>query len=374
MPTWGEILKEAGEYAEKEGKPPFDFLRRKYLKLLANYTNRNTILYATAWTQTKDVPPGFLQINFEDIQGFMEVVHGLSGDNLDVIVHSPGGLIEATEALLMYLRTKFKNIRVIIPHAAMSAATVLACGADEIVMGTHSFIGPIDPQMTIRTRGGQQQSVPAQAITEQFEMAKEQCKSDQKNISVWLPIIEQYGPALLKQCEHASELSKELVAEWLKKYMLAGDPQGAQKADNIASTLANHLNFKSHARHIPIQKAREMGLKVTSLEDDQRFQDLVLSIFHATTQTFDGSGAVKIVENQNGAAFIKFLGRVALQQGPPAMIAPRTPPPHANPTPAQPATNPPAPNLPTPIPLTPPQPENPSPSTPSPGNQESAKA
>lgn len=373
MPTWGEILKEAGAYAEKEGKPPFDFLRRKYLKLLADYTKRNTILYATAWTQSRDVPPAFLQITFEDMQGFMEVVHGLTGDNLDIIVHSPGGLIEATEALLIYLRTKFKNIRIIIPHAAMSAGTVLACGADEIVMGTHSFIGPIDPQMTIRTRGGQQQSVPAQAITEQFEMAKEQCKSDQKNISVWLPIIEQYGPALLKQCEHASELSQELVAEWLKTYMLAGDPEAVQKADRIASTLANHLNFKSHARHIPIQKAREMGLKVTSLEDDQTLQDLVLSVFHATTQTFDGSGAVKIVENQNGAAFIKFVGRVVLQQGPPPATAPPTPPPCAQPEHMPPQTNAPDQTLPAPTPIPSSQPETPSPSTPIPSNQEPAK-
>jgi len=218
MPTWGEILQEGMEYAKREQKIPFDFLRRKYLKRLNEYTHRNTILYATAWTQTKDIPPALLSINEEDIQGFMEVVNGLDGDQLDIILHTPGGSIESTEAILIYLRSKFTNIRIIIPQAAMSAGTVLACGSNQLVMGTHSFIGPIDPQMQIRGRNGQVQSVPAQAVIEQFEMAKAECKADQRNIGVWLPIIEQYGPALLKQCEHASKLSQELVAKWLKLY------------------------------------------------------------------------------------------------------------------------------------------------------------
>ena len=42
-----------------------------------------------------------------------------------------------------------------------------------------------------------------------------------------------------------------------------------------------------------------------NLEDDDKLQDLVLSVFHATTHTFDGTGAVKIIENQLGKAFIK---------------------------------------------------------------------
>lgn len=264
-------------------------------------------------------------INEEDIQGFMEVVNGLDGDQLDIILHTPGGSIESTEAILIYLRSKFTNIRIIIPQAAMSAGTVLACGSNQLVMGTHSFIGPIDPQMQIRGRNGQVQSVPAQAVIEQFEMAKAECKADQRNIGVWLPIIEQYGPALLKQCEHASKLSQELVAKWLKLYMLNEEENKESKADKIASTLASHGNFRSHGRHISVQQAIEWGLKVTPLESDKTLQDLVLSVFHATTQTFDGSGAAKIVENHNGKAFVKQYGRITLPGAPPNTVPPGFP-------------------------------------------------
>jgi len=186
----------------------------------------------------------------------------------------------------------------------MSAATMLACAADVIVMGKHSYIGPIDPQVIVYTRLGIR-GVPAQAIIEQFERAKKECNENPKNLGVWLPIIEQYGPALIVECEHAIELSKSLVLEWLNNYMFSNDKNGENMAKKVADTLANHSLFKSHGRHIDKERAKEIGLKVENLEEDNIFQDLVLSVFHATTHTFGGTGAVKIIENQLGRAFIK---------------------------------------------------------------------
>jgi hypothetical protein len=304
MPTWGEILQELREVMEKKHKPPFDIVRRKYLRKLSEYTGRDTILYATNWTQPTNIPSEMISITDEDIQGFMEVIFGLSGPNVDLIIHSPGGSAEATEAIVKYLRSKFHHIRAIIPYGAMSAATMLACAADVIVMGKHSYIGPIDPQVIVYTRLGIR-GVPAQAIIEQFERAKKECNENPKNLGVWLPIIEQYGPALIVECEHAIELSKSLVLEWLNNYMFSNDKNGENMAKKVADTLANHSLFKSHGRHIDKERAKEIGLKIENLEDDNIFQDLVLSVFHATTHTFGGTGAVKIIENQLGRAFIK---------------------------------------------------------------------
>ena len=85
--------------------PPFDNVRRKYLALLKNKTGRDVILYATKWTSW--CIPNDTTIIEEDIQGLMEVVHGLATQSLDLIVHSPGGSAEVTEALVSYIRTKF---------------------------------------------------------------------------------------------------------------------------------------------------------------------------------------------------------------------------------------------------------------------------
>lgn len=79
----------------------------------------------------------------------------------------------------------------------------------------------------------------------------------------------------------------------------------SQKAEMISEWLAGHENFKSHARHIPRIEVENRELIVLRLEADQRFQDLVLSVFHSTTHTFTGTPSVKIVENHDGRAFIK---------------------------------------------------------------------
>ena len=72
---------------------------------------------------------------------FKEVSHGLQDDKLDLIMHSPGGSPEAAEAIILYLRSRFSDIRVIVPQLAMSAATVIACAANKVVLGKHSLFG-----------------------------------------------------------------------------------------------------------------------------------------------------------------------------------------------------------------------------------------
>lgn len=152
MPTWGAILRELGESAAtRGGVPDFDAVRRRYLLALQTHTGRSAILYASRFMDPAlQVPPGMLTISDEDIPGLMEVIHGLPGPDLDLILHSPGGSSEAAEACVSYLRSKFRYLRAIVPVMAMSAATMVCCAADVVVMGKHSFLGPVDPHSSCR--------------------------------------------------------------------------------------------------------------------------------------------------------------------------------------------------------------------------------
>ena len=76
-------------------------------------------------------------------------------------------------------------------------------------------------------------------------------------------------------------------------------------SQSIASFLTNHAEFKTHARHINRDVAKSEGLIVEDLESDQKLQNLVLSLFHATTHTFSGIRVVKIIENHRGSLFQK---------------------------------------------------------------------
>ncbi|MBA7531478.1 hypothetical protein ES705_23691 [subsurface metagenome] len=308
MPTWSEILAELKELHETENIIPVDPIRRKYLKLLNEHTKRDVILYASRWTQQSgEIPPGLLGIREDDIQGLMEVTHKLKNNKLDLIIHSPGGSPETTEMMVKYIREKYSSIRAIIPQGAMSAATILACCADEIIMGKHSYLGPIDPQMIYTTRSGGVQSSPAQAILDQFSKAWKECKIEPKKLNVWMPILSQINPALLVQCENAIELAELLASDFLEKYMFKEEEDAEKKAKDVARKLSDHKKFRSHSRHINREMSKKIGLKVKNLEDDQTLQDLVLSVFHATTHTFGTTGTVKIIENHLGRAYIQLL-------------------------------------------------------------------
>lgn len=278
--------------------------------------------------QKPRVPPEGLSITDEDMQGLMEVFHGLTSQDLDLILHSPGGSAEATEAMVYYIRSKFSNVRVLVPLQAMSAATMLACSADKIVMGKHSFLGPIDPQFLFQTPLGGQ-AVPAQAVLDQFDMAKRDCQ-DPKLLGAWAPMLPQYGPALLIQCQETLKLAKELVAKWLAQYMFKGTSDPILKAAKVADSLANHTEFKTHGRPIDRDYARRLGLDVEDLEKDQKLQDLVLSVFHATSHSFSATSVVKIIENHQGRAFMKLVGMSAGPQlpspQPPKAVPPANPP------------------------------------------------
>ena len=325
MPIWSEILAELGR-TQNQGTPPdFDGVRRKYLLGLHQHTKRNVILYASGWLQKEEVPPTLVSITDEDIQAFMEVTHGLGGGgSLDLILHSPGGSPEAAEAIVSYLRSRFSHIRVIVPQLAMSAATMIACAADQIVVGKHSFLGPTDPQIPLVTPLGRR-LVPAQSVLDQFGRAKKEC-ADPEKLAAWLPMLSQYGPDLLVQSEAWLDLSKELVGTWLEIYMFNGISDAKQRAQHVSEWLADHKNFKSHSRHVSRADLEAHRLSVVRLEEDERLQDLSLSVFHATTHTFTGTTAVKIVENHTGSAFIKQHVQVGIRpDNPKNAVAPAKP-------------------------------------------------
>jgi len=305
MPTWGELLDELqnDENLLPNGAPNYDGVRQKYLRALAKHTGRPTLIYYADWfTQSGTA----VSITLEDMQGLMEVCRGLEGPGLDILLHSPGGSPEAASSIVRYLRQKFSDIRVFVPLAAMSAATMWSLAANVIVMGKHSQLGLIDPQMVTSAW-----TAPARAILLQFEQAKRECR-DPAVLGAWMPILQLYGPALIQQCEAAEALAQRLVCEWLETYMFDGDSDAHAKADSVAQYFASYEAHQSHSLGISRDEAREQGVVVNDLEESQQLQDAVLSVHHATMHTLQGP-AVKIIENNLGRAYVKLAQQVVVQ-------------------------------------------------------------
>lgn len=299
MPNWGQVLTEIQARDAKlvnDAKSAVDEVRRKYLKTLYKKTGRNVIAYYSGWLSN---PGAFgIDVNDEDKAAFMMAIHGLDKTKgLDLILHTPGGGIAAAESLVDYLRRVFGcDIRAIVPHLAMSAGTMIACTCKSIVMGKHSNLGPIDPQL-----GG----LPAAAVKKEIERAIAEIQANPERLQFWQFVLGKYTPTFVGQCEQAVSMAAEFVRDRLIDNMLSGDPDAQAKAEAIVTGLSDVDDNKSNSRHIHIDKCEALGLKIERLEDDQELQEAVLTVHHCFMHSLSVSGASKLVENQNGAAFMK---------------------------------------------------------------------
>lgn len=300
MPNWKDILDELREQGSTH-----DITRRKYLLELHKLTGRNVIVYYSGFLQKKIRElQGEIGINDNDKNGFMTAIHKLKpSKGLDLILHTPGGEVAATESIIDYLTKKFNDIRVIIPQLAMSGGTMIACAGNKIIMGKQSSLGPIDPQFN---------GLPAHGILEEFKQAHKEIKKDNSKIAVWQPIISKYHPTLIGECQKAVKWSKSIAREALAKRMLKNKPEKERKKiiAKIIKELTSHSITLSHARHLSFERCKELGLNVESLEKDQRLQDAVLTVHHIFMHTLTATPAFKIIENHNGIAYIQTMQKL----------------------------------------------------------------
>ncbi|GAB0057730.1 hypothetical protein SIID45300_02062 [Candidatus Magnetaquicoccaceae bacterium FCR-1] len=299
MPTWNKVLQEITE-KEKAGHQSVDLVRRAYLLKLNRHTKRNIIAYYSGWLTKPPQTPN-MTIGDDDLNGFMSVVHALDRSRgLDLLLHTPGGDIAATEALVSYLWKMFdRDLRVIVPQLAMSAGTMVACAARTIVMGKQSSLGPIDPQLN---------GLPAQGVLEEFQVAIKQVEHEPASLPIWQAIIGKYHPTFLWECQQAIQWASQMVENWLANNMFAGRQTSVNDAKKVVEFLSNHDITKSHSRHISFDKCLEIGLNIELLENDNKFQDLVLTVHHAYMLTIAKTQTIKIIENHKGIALVTLSG------------------------------------------------------------------
>jgi hypothetical protein len=231
------------------------------------------------------------------MNGFMAAVHGVNRDRgLDLILHTPGGGIEAARSIVEYLYKMFgKDLRVIVPHMAMSAGTMIACASRQIVMGKHSFLGPTDPQV----RGH-----PAMGILAEVDRAITEIRAEPLKQIVWQQVFSKYPPAFILDCERSVEGTRDMVTAWLRGNMLADVADPAAAADYTMRKLMDYMGTTEHTHHFLIDKCKEIGLKVAAIEDDQELQEDILSVHHAFVATFAKTNSLKVIESATGATWV----------------------------------------------------------------------
>ena len=289
MPCWSDIMSQVQNIGLQ--KAP-DFLLgecNKYLGQIRALTERNVIAYYSGWMKN-NVPEA--SIVETDKNAFMNAVYEMDkAEGLDIILHTPGGDIAATESIVSYLKSIFgNNIRAIVPQISMSAGTMMAMSCKEIVMGRQSSLGPIDPQIN---------GVACQMVIDEFYRAVKEVKENPASLGLWQAIISHYAPTYLTVCEDAIKWSEELAQKWLV------DVNPTIDMEKVRNIFINHEHSYSHSRHISKDDCRDAGLSIKDLEENQALQDAVLSLHHCYMILCDIMPIVKIVMNQKGRIYIQ---------------------------------------------------------------------
>ncbi len=292
MPTWDEILKESENYNPL-------MLVDKYLSRVTEYTGKTTICYFSSFTIGKENIPNqtFLSIVDQDIQGFMTCSKDTNKEELNLILHTPGGDYEATKRIINYLINTYKKISVFVPHLALSGGTLIACAADEIYMGPYSNLGPTDPQVFIESK-----LIPAGAIVNEFQRAFMEVKQDPNKAILWAKRIEKVPLGLIDSLEIMIKNSEKYLVDLLSHKNCRGKNRKTIK--KIAKKLNTHSHHSSHGRGISLEEAQKLGLNVRDLRKDKELEDRVLSVYHAITILFQRTPVTKIIANNLGKHFI----------------------------------------------------------------------
>lgn len=339
--SWGAILKEfekateeANIKAKEEGKPAVidvDAITQRHIDALFQITHRPILIYAVDFFNAAKVAlAGYdASILLSDKDGIVETTTKLPSGPLDIILHSLGGSLEATESIVGILRSKFTDIRFLIPNTAKSAATMWALSGNEIYLANSAELGPIDPQIISRKEGGTINQSAAQAIIDQFEAAEKDLADHPNKLPAWIPILPMYGPSLYQDSKNAIRLSKEIVRSWLVEYMfkdLSKKKEKTSRAMRAVNYFANHKKFKSHARKIgltEIDQNLKGLLKVKKLDDDPILYNEVMAVYYCLLQIFQRSTSFKIIQNNIGQRYVRHI-----QVPPPSPLLqiPRFPP------------------------------------------------
>ena len=175
-------------------------------------------------------------INIEDSEAILRAIRMTPPDMpIDIILHTPGGLVLATEQIAHALIQHKAKVTVFVPHYAMSGGTMLSLAADEIVMDENAVLGPVDPQL------GQ---YPAASIVKVVE-EKDKNKIDDETL-----ILADVSKKALKQTK-----------AFVKKVLLAKN-YSEEDAERLSQTLTE--GRWTHDYPITYEEAKELGLRVST--------------------------------------------------------------------------------------------------------------
>jgi len=264
------------------------YYRQGLIKDIENETGRKLVVYVASFDHFGG------SIDKGDVLGFGALLHGMKSEDIDLLLHSPGGDIDVAEKVVYMCRGRARSLRVIVPESAKSAATLIALAADRIVMSDTSELGPIDPQIVVATGTGEPISRPASSFLDGLDAIKDEAASTGSLSPAYYPLLAQLDPALIDFCRKAIARSERFARKWLLRAQCQGAPQKARK---IARTLVSTKRYLSHGTVIDHQEAKTIGLNVEYLAPDDDLWQAIWRLYCAYEVDIRKESMAKVFES-----------------------------------------------------------------------------
>lgn len=182
--------------------------------------------------------------------------------NLDLLINSQGGDLEAAYQIAICCREYCNKFGVIIPRDALSAATLIALGADEVLMGPLGVLGPLDPMIKHPSLGW----IPGMAIRRSVDVLDGELKESRSTISnkgkyIIAPIADKIDPILFSA---VSDIIKSAVPYALDLLLKTG------KREDEAKKMINILieGYPTHCIRINRESAKKIGFNVVDVDPE----------------------------------------------------------------------------------------------------------
>lgn len=258
------------------------YVRQTLIKQIEQVTETTLICY---------VAPNS-EIDRQDVIAMVDLLHNVvPGTAIDLLLHSPGGNIDAAEKLIALIRKRAgtAQVRVIVPDYAKSGATLMALGADVIVMSDSSELGVIDPQVSMPNDNGHLQTLSAQSYLDAFNLHAMNLKNDPDDPVARL-MLSKMEPATVRKLERITTRSRSIAEALLGTAMVKDEAE----ATRIANELSDTKKWHSHGQMISHEAAAKLGLIVNYLAPHDQLWQLYWRLF--CLQLTAADGPVKLFE------------------------------------------------------------------------------
>ena len=194
-------------------------------------------------------------------------------NGVDLFIHSNGGQGTVPWRLVSLIREYTEKFAVLVPHRAFSAATLVAMGADEILMHRMGVLGPIDPSVANPfnpphpQNPGQQLQISVEDVTAYFKLIQEEVgiRHEDELIQAVLALTEKIHPLALGNVQRSHNQARMMARKLLKQHMSLEKEE--HEIEKIIDTLKSNLFYHGHPINRKEAKA-DLGLKVKDAPDD----------------------------------------------------------------------------------------------------------